>query len=230
MNSIIRRLSSRSTGAQKKGVQRVREDLPQRLRQALATGARSWLRRSGSLSRFSHAPSHLHGLWREERKAGLSVGQHQIHAAVCHADWRLVSCHDDHRCGAADASRLAHRQGARQALHARAARACRASDAERHRRRRNIDRKATRLVVSDLERKRAIWFGGDGRGERDMDMFYAFLGKESADKIRLAVMDMWKPFRQSTQRNAPQAAILFDKFHILCHLGEALDKIRKAEY
>jgi transposase len=30
--------------------------------------------------------------------------------------------------------------------------------------------------------------------------------------------------------NAPQAAILFDKFHILRHLGEALDKIRKAEY
>jgi len=87
-----------------------------------------------------------------------------------------------------------------------------------------------RIVVSDLERKRAIWFGGDGRGERDMDMFYAFLGKESAEKIRLAVMDMWKPFRQSTQRNAPQAAILFDKFHILRHLGEALDKIRKAEY
>ena len=43
-------------------------------------------------------------------------------------------------------------------------------------------------------------------------------------------MDMWKPFRQSTQRNAPHAAILFDKFHILRHLGEALDKIRKAEY
>ena len=43
-------------------------------------------------------------------------------------------------------------------------------------------------------------------------------------------MDMWKPFRQSTQRNAPQAAVLFDKFHILRHLGEALDKIRKAEY
>ena len=87
-----------------------------------------------------------------------------------------------------------------------------------------------RIVVSDLERKRAIWFGGDGRSERDMDMFYAFLGKESADKIRLAVMDMWKPFRHSTRRHAPQAAILFDKFHILRHLGEALDKIRKAEY
>ena len=61
-------------------------------------------------------------------------------------------------------------------------------------------------------------------------MFYAFLGKENADKIRLAVMDMWKPFRHSTRHHAPQAAILFDKFHILRHLGEALDKIRKAEY
>ena len=87
-----------------------------------------------------------------------------------------------------------------------------------------------RIVVSDLERKRAIWFGGKGRGETDMDMFYAFLGKENADKIRLAVMDMWKPFRHSTRHHAPQAAILFDKFHILRHLGEALDKIRKAEY
>jgi len=87
-----------------------------------------------------------------------------------------------------------------------------------------------RIVVSDLDTKRAIWFGGEGRGEKDMDMFYAFLGKETADNIRLAVMDMWKPFRKSTQAHVPRAAILFDKFHVLRHLGEALDKIRKAEY
>lgn len=30
--------------------------------------------------------------------------------------------------------------------------------------------------------------------------------------------------------HAPQAAILFDKFHVMRHLGEALDKVRKAEY
>jgi transposase len=63
-----------------------------------------------------------------------------------------------------------------------------------------------------------------------MDQFYASLGAENREKIRLAVMDMWKPFRNSTQSHAPQAAILFDKFHILRHLGEALDKVRKAEY
>jgi Transposase len=43
-------------------------------------------------------------------------------------------------------------------------------------------------------------------------------------------MDMWKAFRNSTRHNAPQAAILFDKFHVLRHLSDALDKVRKSEY
>ena len=43
-------------------------------------------------------------------------------------------------------------------------------------------------------------------------------------------MDMWKPFRNSTKTHALQAAILFDKFHVLRQLGDALDKVRKAEY
>ncbi len=87
-----------------------------------------------------------------------------------------------------------------------------------------------RIVVSDLEKHRPIWFGGKDRSEASLDEFYRFLGEKKARKIRLAVMDMWKAFRNSTNRNAPQAAILFDKFHIIRHLGEALDKVRKQEY
>jgi transposase len=89
-----------------------------------------------------------------------------------------------------------------------------------------------RIVVSDLERRRAIWFGGQDRSEASMDLFYQELGAKKSHKIRLAVMDMWKPFRTSTLKpaHAPQAAILFDKFHVLRHLGEAVDKVRKAEY
>ena len=87
-----------------------------------------------------------------------------------------------------------------------------------------------RIVVSDLIRERPIWFGGTDRSEASMDEFYRFLGEKRAKRIRLAVMDMWRPFRNSTESNAPQAAILFDKFHIIKHLGEALDKVRKAEY
>jgi transposase len=87
-----------------------------------------------------------------------------------------------------------------------------------------------RIVVSDLEKHRPIWFGGTDRSEASMDEFYVFLGKAKAGKLRLAVMDMWKAFRNSTNHYAPQAAILFDKFHVLRHLSEALDKVRKQEY
>jgi transposase len=87
-----------------------------------------------------------------------------------------------------------------------------------------------RIVVSDLVRKRPIWFGGADRSEASMALFYAWLGPRKSRQIKLAVMDMWKPFRNVAKDKAPQAAILFDKFHILRHLGEALDKVRKAEY
>jgi len=87
-----------------------------------------------------------------------------------------------------------------------------------------------RIVVSDLVRKRPIWFGGTDRSEASMAAFYDWLGSKKSRKIKLAVMDMWKPFRNVTKDKAQQAAILFDKFHIMRHLGEALDKVRKAEY
>ena len=87
-----------------------------------------------------------------------------------------------------------------------------------------------RIVVSDLLRSRPIWFGGKDRSEASLEMFYLWLGPKKCDRIRLAVMDMWKPFRTATARGAVHAAILFDKFHILRHLGEALDQVRKSEY
>jgi transposase len=87
-----------------------------------------------------------------------------------------------------------------------------------------------RIVVSDLIRKRPIWFGGEDRSEKSMAMFYDWLADKKSRGIRLAVMDMWKPFRTVTNARAPQAAILFDKFHIMRHLGDALDKVRKSEY
>jgi transposase len=83
-----------------------------------------------------------------------------------------------------------------------------------------------RIVVSDLLRRRPIWFGGADRSAQ----FYAWLGKKKSAGIRLAVMDMWKPFRVATVAHAPKAAILFDKFHVMRHLGEALDTVRKSEY
>ncbi len=87
-----------------------------------------------------------------------------------------------------------------------------------------------RIVVSDLERRRPIWFGGQDRSEASLDLFFQWLGAAKTKRVRLAVMDMWKPFRNSTRSHAAQASILFDKFHVMRHLGEALDQVRKSEY
>lgn len=89
-----------------------------------------------------------------------------------------------------------------------------------------------RIVVSDLIRRRAIWFGGKDRSEASLDGFFAWLGPIKSRKIRLVVMDMCKAFRNSALKegNAPQATILYDKFHIMRHLGEAIDKVRRQEY
>ena len=61
-----------------------------------------------------------------------------------------------------------------------------------------------RIVVSDLLRRRPIWFGGTDRSEASMDAFFTWLGAKKTAGIRLAVMDMWKPFRTSTTH--PRAA------------------------
>lgn len=87
-----------------------------------------------------------------------------------------------------------------------------------------------RIIISDLDLRRPIWFGGEDRSEASLDQFYQWLGPEKSGKIRLAVMDMWRAFRKSTLHHAPQATIVYDKFHILRHLGEAMDRVRKSEY
>jgi len=87
-----------------------------------------------------------------------------------------------------------------------------------------------RVIVSDLDRRRPIWVGGEGRKEEDLDEFFNFIGKTKSKHVKLAAMDMWKAFRNSTLKNAPDALIIYDKFHIMSHLSKALDQVRRAEY
>lgn len=87
-----------------------------------------------------------------------------------------------------------------------------------------------RIVVSDLDRGRPIWVGGRGRAEEDLDLFFEALGQRKIRRIQLVAMDMWKPFFQSVRKNVPGAWVVYDKFHIMRHLNEALDLVRRSEY
>ena len=63
-----------------------------------------------------------------------------------------------------------------------------------------------------------------------MNLFFEWLGEKKRRRIRLVVMDMWKPFRNACAAHVPGAATLYDKFHALRHLGEAMDQVRRSEY
>jgi transposase len=39
---------------------------------------------------------------------------------------------------------------------------------------------------------------------------------------------MWEPFTQSVCTHLPHAAIVYDKFHVLHHVNDALDETRRA--
>ena len=43
---------------------------------------------------------------------------------------------------------------------------------------------------------------------------------------------MWEPFIQSIQTHVPEAAskMVFDRFHIMQHMGEAVDRVRRGEH
>jgi len=86
------------------------------------------------------------------------------------------------------------------------------------------------IVVADLDQRRPIWLGGQGRTEQDLELFFDAIGSERCKTIELAVMDMWKPFRKATLMHAANAQIVYDKFHIMRHLSDALDQVRRSEY
>jgi transposase len=85
-------------------------------------------------------------------------------------------------------------------------------------------------VVSNLETAEPLWFG-EGRKEETLDRYFA--GELSAmqrQRITAACVDMWAAFANSIAKWAPQALIVYDKFHVMQHLNEAVDEVRRAEF
>lgn len=84
-------------------------------------------------------------------------------------------------------------------------------------------------VVMDLKKTSVIWVG-KGRKKETLDEFFKELGEERAKKILAIAMDMWDPYIASTKEHAPQAEIVFDKFHVIKNYSKVIDQIRNIEY
>jgi len=84
-------------------------------------------------------------------------------------------------------------------------------------------------VVRDLDLQRVIWIGV-GRKKETLDLFFTLLGKKKQRLVTVVVLDMWDPYITSIQEFCPTADIVFDKFHIIKKINDALDKIRREEF
>lgn len=85
-------------------------------------------------------------------------------------------------------------------------------------------------VVNDIDRGRVLYVAED-RKQKSLDGFWPTLTEEQLASIEGVAMDMWEPYVNSTKAHLPEAdeKIVFDKFHVSKHLGEAVDKVRRGE-
>lgn len=81
-------------------------------------------------------------------------------------------------------------------------------------------------VVVDHLSGRVVWAGKE-RKIKTLLRFFRALGAERAAKLEAVTMDMWEAFMTVVGRKAPQARIIFDRFHIVKHLNEAVDETRR---
>ncbi len=85
-------------------------------------------------------------------------------------------------------------------------------------------------VVNDLDAGHVLHIADD-RTRESMDSFYRELGAPACAAITTVAMDMWQPYIRSTTEFVPDSStkIVFDKFHIAKHLGDAVDRVRRVE-
>jgi transposase len=82
--------------------------------------------------------------------------------------------------------------------------------------------------VYDLTEKRLLWSGEDREAET-LRAFFNELENDHCEHIEAVCCDMWAPYVDVVKERLPNALLVFDKFHIVRHLMDAVDTVRKQE-
>lgn len=86
-------------------------------------------------------------------------------------------------------------------------------------------------VVTSHDGARVLHVADDRRRD-GVDAFFAAQRPEHLATIESVTLDMWKPYIASVRDHVPDAdrKLAFDKFHVVKHLVDAVDKVRRAEH
>lgn len=100
-----------------------------------------------------------------------------------------------------------------------------------------VDEKAFRkghsymTIVCDVE-KGVVEHVARDRKVESLKSYYDRFSEQELAGIKGVAMDMWGPYIQATVASVPDAGskIVFDRFHIMKYVGEAVDKVRREEH
>lgn len=81
-------------------------------------------------------------------------------------------------------------------------------------------------VIVDHVTGQVVWAGKD-RKAKTLLRFFRQLGPQRAAQLEAISADMWEPYSIVLRKKAPQARIIFDRFHIVRHLNKAVTKVRQ---
>lgn len=83
-------------------------------------------------------------------------------------------------------------------------------------------------IVVDHDRDRVVWVGV-GKSAETLAGFFQALGRERSAQLAVVSIDMSAAYEGAVREAAPQARIVFDRFHVVRLANDALDTVRRAE-
>lgn len=86
-------------------------------------------------------------------------------------------------------------------------------------------------LTCDLE-ARTVEYVGEGRTEESLAAYFTAFTQEQLATIEAISLDMWPAYIGACQEHVPQAdeKMVFDRFHIMQHVNQGVDKVRKQEH
>ena len=86
-------------------------------------------------------------------------------------------------------------------------------------------------LVCDLDTSTVEYIAED-RKQTSLDGYFEGLSQEQREGIEAVALDIWDPYIASVKVHVPQAEdkIVFDRYHLMTHMGKAVDEVRKKEH
>lgn len=84
-------------------------------------------------------------------------------------------------------------------------------------------------ILSDGTQGAVLEVVAERTTQASKSLFEQGLSPAQRASVEVVTLDMWEPFAQASREQVPQAAQVYDRFHLSKHLNAAVDQTRRAE-